>query len=669
MRRIPAAAPLKKDIRHAWERFIATGKVPPGVIRKEVLASWRRCRELGLDPYTQTISAAFAEDEKGRILKDNAALIATARPFLMGIFELVRNLDGVSFLTDQDGFILDALGAGLSWEFCQIKNAVVGSSLNERYTGTSSVVIALHEDKPFQMMPGEQYLESNHIATCAAAPIHDETGHIIGCLTITGPDGMQEKLPHALAIVTTVAHAIESQLGLKKRSYSLIAGEHLKTAMGMMSSGLIILDREHRVTNINPAAEGIIGHTLDEVVGHDLRHFFRHAEILSALEHMRELHEEELFLQEFKGTPRCIVSIKSILDQNGRFIGNVLHLREVHAIKKMVGKMAGSQGRYTFDDIQGRSPQIQQVINLARTIALSPSTVLIYGESGTGKEMLAQAIHNASDRSQGPFFALNCAAIPHDLIESELFGYEAGTFTGAVRGGRCGKLELAEGGTLFLDEVNGMSLHMQAKLLRVLEEKEFLRLGGSRYIPLDARIIVATNKDLLEEVGAGTFRGDLYYRLNVLELSIPPLRDRTGDIELLAHLFIQIVSRTLDKHIQGITPDALEFLKRRAWRGNVRELKNWVERAVNLARGPLLTREDFPAEPDRIDTNQPQDAVAPSLALASLPQVERQTILRVLEECRGNITEACRRLGIGRTTLYRKLKKYHLLISRTDVVQ
>ena len=214
-----------------------------------------------------------------------------------------------------------------------------------------------------------------------------------------------------------------------------------------------------------------------------------------------------------------------------------------------------------------------------------------------------------------------------------------------------------------------MSLHMQAKLLRVLEEKEFLRLGGSRYIPLDARIIVATNKDLLEEVGAGTFRGDLYYRLNVLELSIPPLRDRTGDIELLAHLFIQIVSRTLDKHIQGITPDALEFLKRRAWRGNVRELKNWVERAVNLARGPLLTREDFPAEPDRIDTNQPQDAVAPSLALASLPQVERQTILRVLEECRGNITEACRRLGIGRTTLYRKLKKYHLLISRTDVVQ
>ena len=667
MERILAPAPMKKDIQVAWEQFIATGTVPPGAIREEVLASWRRCRGLGLDPYTQMITARFSEREKERILKQNAGLISTARPFLMGIFELIRNLDGVSFLTDHDGFILDAMGEGLSWEFCQIKNAVVGSSLNERYTGTTSVVIALHENKPFQMLPGEQYLESNHIATCAAAPIHDENGRIIGCLTITGPDGMQEKLPHALAIVTTVAHAIESQLGLKKSSYSHIAGEHLKAAMGMMSSGLIILDREHRITHINPVAERIIGHTLAEVAGRDLRELFKHGEIISALEQTRELHEAELFLQEFTGTPRCMVSVKSILDQNGSFIGNVLHLREVQAIEKLVGRIAGSQARYTFEDIRGSSPQIREVINLARVIARSPSTVLIYGESGTGKEMLAQAIHNASERSEGPFFALNCAAIPHDLIESELFGYESGTFTGAVKGGRCGKLELAEGGTLFLDEVNGMSISMQAKLLRVLEEKEFLRLGGSRYIPLDARIIVATNKDLLEEVGAGTFRSDLYYRLNVLEITIPPLRERPGDIELLTQLFIQLVGRNLGRHIQGITPDALAFLKDREWRGNVRELRNWVERAVNLARGPMLTRADFPADPDRSDKTRPRDAATTHQTIARLPQVERETIMRVLTESRGNVTEACRRLGIGRTTLYRKLKKYRLHIPRPDM--
>jgi DNA-binding NtrC family response regulator len=220
---------------------------------------------------------------------------------------------------------------------------------------------------------------------------------------------------------------------------------------------------------------------------------------------------------------------------------------------------------------------------------------------------------------------------------------------------------------LFLDEVNGMSLHMQAKLLRVLEEKEFLRLGGSRYIPLNARIIVATNKDLLEEVGAGTFRSDLYYRLNVLELRIPPLRERTGDIELLTFLFIQTVGRSLDKHIQGITPDAMAFLKHRPWRGNVRELKNWVERAVNLANGPLLTRADFPIEPETADKIRPEEALAPSHRPASLPQMERQTILRVLEECRGNVTEACRWLGIGRTTLYRKLKKYRVNITRPDM--
>lgn len=667
MKPVPAAGCSAIDYKKLWVQFISTGIVPDGSVREEVHASWKRCRAFGLDPHTQTISAAFPNGEKERTLQAHATLIATARPFLMGLFELIRNLDGVSFLTDQDGFILDAIGAGLSWEFCQIKNAVVGSSLNERYAGTSSVVIALNENKPFQMMPGEQYLESNHIATCAAAPIHDERGNIIGCLTITGPDGMQEKLPHALAIVTTVAHAIESQLGLKKQSFSLIAGEHLKTAMGIMSSGLIILDHGHRITNINPVAERIIGHAFPEVFGRDLRDFFNHREIISALEQMRELHEEELFLQEFTGTPRCVVSIKSILDQNGRFIGSVLHLREIHAIEKMVGKIAGSQARYTFEDIQGRSPQIQKVINLARTIAQSPSTVLIYGESGTGKEMLAQAIHNAGGRSEGPFFALNCAAIPHDLIESELFGYEGGAFTGAVQGGRCGRLELAEGGTLFLDEVNGMSLSMQAKLLRVLEEKEFLRLGGSRYIPLDTRIIVATNKDLLEEVAAGTFRSDLYYRLNVLELRIPPLRERNGDIELLTHLFIRMISRNLGKRIDGITPDALEFLKRRPWRGNVRELRNWIERAVNLARGHLLTRADFPSDQENPDKTRSRDAVATPQALASLPQLERETIMRVLTESRGNITEACRRLGIGRTTLYRKLKKYRLNIPRPDM--
>jgi len=658
------AIPLTRNFRPAWEQFIATGTVPEGVIREEVLASWQRCRDMGVDPYAQIIQADCADERKERILRDNAALIATARPFLKGIFDLVRHLDGVTFLTDHEGFILDAVGAGLSWEFCQIKNAVVGSSLHERYAGTSSVVIALHEDKPFQMMPGEQYLESNHIATCAAAPIHDETGQIIGCLTITGPDGMQEKLPHALGIVTTVAQAIENQMSLKKRSYSYLAGEHLKAAMGAMSSGVIILDKEHRITNINPAAERIIGHPQAEVVGRQARDYFRHEEVLTALEQARELHDEELFLQECKGAPRCIVSITSMLDADGGFIGNVLRLREMQAVKKMVGKMIGTQGRYTFEDIQGCSPQIQAVITLARAIAQSPSTVLIDGESGTGKEMLAQAIHNASDRAQGPFFALNCAAIPHDLIESELFGYEAGTFTGGVRGGRCGKLELAEGGTLFLDEVNGMSLSMQAKLLRVLEEKEFLRLGGSRYIPLNARIIAATNKELLTEVKEGNFRSDLYYRLNVLQLSIPPLRERQGDIELLTQLFIQMVSRELDKRVVGITPDALEFLKRRPWNGNVRELKNWIERAVNLTRNPLLTRADFPSELIEGEKVKPQTTPSPSRDNSSLSQVERETIQRVLSDCRGNVTAACRELGIGRTTLYRKIKKHGLAIPR-----
>jgi len=293
--------------------------------------------------------------------------------------------------------------------------------------------------------------------------------------------------------------------------------------------------------------------------------------------------------------------------------------------------------------------------------------VVLVGESGTGKEMLAQGIHNAGPWSKGPFLAINCTAIPHDLIESELFGYEAGTFTGGLRSGKSGKLELATNGTLFLDEVNGMSLAMQAKLLRVLEEKRFQRLGGKSYLYLDARIMAATNNDLREEIHNGNFRNDLYYRLNVFEIRVPPLRERKGDIRFLASVFCEQISRNLGKMAKGISPQAMACLDAYSWPGNVRELKNWIERAINLTEGPLLVPSDFPAEkqpteplgqrPSRINHETP----APS----HLGQMERETIRQVLEACGGNMTETAIRLGIGRSTLYRKLKKYGLAMART----
>ena len=296
--------------------------------------------------------------------------------------------------------------------------------------------------------------------------------------------------------------------------------------------------------------------------------------------------------------------------------------------------------------------------------------MIISGESGTGKELIAQSIHNAGCYADGPFIAINCAAIPYDLIESEIFGYEAGTFTGGLRQGKPGKLELAKGGTLFLDEINGMSMDMQTKLLRVLEERTFQRLGSTNnFIRLDARIISATNQDLLKRIEHGNFRGDLYYRLSVIDIVIPPLRERKDDIEILVKTFIDEKNRQLGRNIKGVSKDALDYLKSYPWPGNVRELKNWIEKAVNLAEGEALRREDFPSF--HAISGSSHEALTLSVqndvkedALHAVDLFERDVIKTVLKECGGNILQTAKRLGIGRATLYRKMDKYEISLSK-----
>ena len=448
-----------------------------------------------------------------------------------------------------------------------------------------------------------------------------------------------------------------------------MAWEYLRAATESMTTGLIVFDRDLVITHMNPAAErtlSVSATTLPLGVQR-IEGIIKNEMILDAIHKGEELSDHETILKESIRKTRCLVSLKPICNLHGERMGSVLFVKELRLVQELVQKVAGLSAHYTFADIKGRSREIKETLSLAKTVAKSPSNVVLVGESGTGKEMLAQGLHNAGPCAEGPFLAISCAAIPHDLIESELFGYEAGTFTGGLRGGKSGKLELAGNGTLFLDEVNGMSLAMQAKLLRVLEEKRFQRLGGKSYLYLGARIMAAANKDLQEEIDNGNFRSDLYYRLNVFEIRVPPLRVRKGDIGLLAQAFIWEISRSLGKTVKGITPEAMARLKAYPWPGNVRELKNWIERAVNLTEGPLLTPSDFPVEKQPTET----PGQRPSLpdyeirAPLELGQVEQDTICQVLEVCGGNVTESARRLGIGRATLYRKLKKYGLAISRT----
>jgi len=334
----------------------------------------------------------------------------------------------------------------------------------------------------------------------------------------------------------------------------------------------------------------------------------------------------------------------------GRAVEHIQLQAENRMLKQTLGK------HFDRRNIIGRSPSMVQLLESVAQVAPSEATVLITGESGTGKELIAGALHYNSHRKDGPFVKINCAALTETLLETELFGHEKGAFTGADRR-KEGCFIQADGGSLFLDEVSEMSVTMQVKLLRVLQEREVIRVGGEVALPVDVRVICATNKNLEDLLQQGEFREDLYYRLNVVGLTLPPLRRRKDDIPLLAQHFLEMFARKNNKTIEGFTPQALDAVLKHDWPGNVRELMNAVERGVVLARGHLLdpadlrlfSEETLPATADRAT----EDWIP-----GSLEAVEQMTILKTLEMVRGNKSEAARRLGITRKTLYKKLKKY-----------
>jgi two-component system NtrC family response regulator len=342
-------------------------------------------------------------------------------------------------------------------------------------------------------------------------------------------------------------------------------------------------------------------------------------------------------------------------DDNDKIIPLLARALEKVQLQKRVAQLEQQVGRrYTFEGILGDSPLIRDAIALAKKVAPAEATVLLLGETGTGKEVFAQAIHNGSKRAGKPFMALNCSAFSKELLESELFGHKAGAFTGANKDKK-GLIEEAHQGTLFLDEIGEMHIDLQAKLLRVLETSEFIKVGDTKSTRVDVRIIAATNRDLQQEVSAGKFREDLFYRLNVFTISLPPLRDRKKDIPLIAEYYLQFFNQKSSKHIAGMSKEFLERLQHHEWKGNIRELKNIIERAVILADSSELTVDSLPTELQisEFRSNGP-------LSAFDLASVEKLHIQRVLNHTKGNKTEAARLLNIGLTTLYRKIDEYQL---------
>lgn len=354
--------------------------------------------------------------------------------------------------------------------------------------------------------------------------------------------------------------------------------------------------------------------------------------------------------------------------------GYIFIFKNIESLINSDNELKSKETRFTFDSIIGESPQIKTVINQSKQIASSPSTVLISGESGSGKELFAQSIHNYSPRRNMPFIALNCGAIPKNLIESELFGYESGSFTGANKGGSPGKFELADGGTLFLDEIGEMPIDMQVHLLRVLQEGRITRIGGKNSIEVDVRVIAATNKDLKDEIKKENFRSDLYYRLNVLPIKIPSLKDRIGDVPLLLDHFLRLKSLKLNKPTPIISQKLFKRMISYCWPGNIRELENFVENLValngittyelDLEDCHCLTHDNLgniiqvDSKENTSESHGVEDSIMPLIAL------EQAEIKKAICICQGNMTQVAKKLGISRNALYNKINRYNISVDK-----
>ena len=446
----------------------------------------------------------------------------------------------------------------------------------------------------------------------------------------------------------------------------------LSSILDSLSDAVITVGRDHRIASFNRAAERLVGTPASEVLGKDCR------EVLSANfgpeQHncpMGDLAEGGRPRSDVDGTLKRadgrIVPVGAswafFADDSGDVRGFVISFRSFEEIERIAEER---KAKFPFRDIIGKTPRIRQIFDLVDVVKDTDSTVLITGESGTGKGLFARAIHDLSPRREGPFVKVNCAALTETLLESELFGHVKGAFTGAIAD-KVGRFEAADGGTIFLDEIGDVSPAVQVKLLRVLQERDFERVGSSKTQSADVRVIAATNRVLKNAMSEGRFREDLFYRLNVIPIVVPPLRERREDIPLLSdHILKRLRSRGLER-VRAISPEAMRRLMDYQWPGNVRELENVLERGTVCARGPVLAVEDLPEEVR--ESGRPRQAedssVSPRTAPTSAPTAgadrqaaEREAIVRALEEHRWNRGETAAALGMDRSTLWRKMKKF-----------
>ena len=544
------------------------------------------------------------------------------------------------------------------------KGRIVGfSSAAERITGLAYDEVV---GKPCGDVLGrelgrlaEQVLVSGEVLANLEVPLLTYRGEIKVWVVISPLRDVEGGRAGAIVTMRDVEEVARLARELCERQGELVEEKQkLEAILESIADGVFTVDGDWRITSFNRAAEDITGFSREEVIGLPCEEVFRSPTCRGMCPLRRAFAtggpvydvEVEITRKDGRKVP-VSVSAAPLRDADGVVIGGVEVFRDLSPLRQLSREL---EERYSFGQIIGKSKPMRELFALLENVAETDSTVLIYGESGTGKELVARALHYNGPRREGPFVAVNCAALPESLLESELFGYERGAFTGATRS-KPGRFELADGGTLFLDEVGEMGPSVQAKLLRVLDRKEFERLGGTRTIRTDVRIIAATNRDLEADVASGRFRRDLFYRLNVVSIRLPPLRERKEDIPLLVEHFVRKFNERMGKKVKGVSPEAMRLLMDYDWPGNVRELENAIESAFVMGKGDLITPEDLP------EAVRGREGSAVPEGKGLLDEGERRAILEALERTGWRKGEAAKVLGVSRATLWRKMKKHGLI--------
>lgn len=667
-----------------WEarkRFLLDGTVSDAV-DPGIAASWRRSAAYGVDAK----ATALYHDRNMNVLTNGIELLNTRDAyFYLAEAELLSSIGAAIVFTDDHFDVFAIRGNRELKDELRAMNFRFGTNLAESNVGTTALSMSFFSGQEVWVCGSEHYMRALTkyicVANCSQANFKSTSGVLYPSMIIIPIEKYQEQYRFLFSYILSTH--MYRQRSLMNSNY-LIYNSIINLMTEMNAIHYIALDNDNRIIDLSDGLLNQLSLQYAHVIGSELRTVFPC---------LAQTMEEGKLGDSVKMTgctnimspklgsyyARC-VEIRNDGDRIGKVVlmssvplgmkalptGDHIPATETDAVERVqmqpqAPHRSAFSAKYTFNDLCGSCQAFNEAVYRAQRVAKSDSSVLILGESGTGKELFAQAIHNASSRRGHPFVSINCAAMPRELISSELFGYVEGAFTGARKNGAPGKIELANKGTLFLDEIGDMPLDLQVHLLKVLEDKAFTRLGDSKSKTVDIRVIAATNQDLNKLVREGTFRLDLYYRLNVFTLELPPLRGRVSDIPQLTRMFIKQCAQRLDKQVSDISPEALGAFMAYSWPGNLRELRNAVESSVNLAMNEEIMLSDIPTAILRATGIQPENAASNSLLLTELnsagKRAETEMILELMERYNGNKSMVAEKLGISRPALYRKLKK------------